>query len=130
MAVPREQLQSFVVGNHFYITDDQSSNTPSRQDGISEGVERRLRSCEYTSRPSGARVRQTVSDRLLVLTDAGELMQEATILLKLPQVCYSTGSVLFHRFFSRHSLKKYNVRLYAMVSTQAICCCLCFLGLF
>ena len=86
----QHMLQSFVVGNHFYITDDQSANTPSRQDGIGEGVERRLRSY------------------------AGELMQEATILLKLPQACYSTGSVLFHRFFSRHSLKKYNVRLYAM----------------
>ena len=86
----REVLQSFVVGNHFYITDEQSRRTPSREDGISERVERRLRSY------------------------AGELMQEATVLLKLPQVVVSTGSVLFHRFFSRHSLKKYNVRLYAM----------------
>lgn len=86
----REVLQSFVVGNHFYITPEQSLNTPSRRDGISERTERQLRAY------------------------AGELMQEATILLKLPQVVYSTGSVLFHRFFSRHSLKKYNVRLYAM----------------
>ena len=90
MSSGRDVLQSFVVGNHFYITEDQSKNTPSRQDGVSAQVERRLRSY------------------------AGELMQEATILLKLPQVVYSTGSVLFHRFFSRHSLKKYNVRLFAM----------------
>lgn len=90
MSGGRDVLQSFVVGNHFYITEEQSRNTPSRADGISERTERHLRSY------------------------AGELMQEATILLKLPQVVFSTGSVLFHRFFSRHSLKKYNVRLYAM----------------
>ena len=43
MSAGRDVLQSFVVGNHFYITEEQSRNTPSREDGISEGVERRLR---------------------------------------------------------------------------------------
>ena len=82
--------QSFVVGNHFYVTEDQAQNTPSRADNISAAVEKNLRS--YGS----------------------ELMQEAAILLKLPQVAVSTGSVLFHRFYSRVSLKAFSVKVYAM----------------
>ena len=87
---PDPPARSLPQGNHFYITAEQARSTPSRKDGISELVERRLRSY------------------------GGELMQEATILLKLPQVVMSTGSVLFHRFYSRASLKKYSVKMYAM----------------
>eukprot|EP01047_Picozoa_sp_COSAG01_P078489 COSAG01_NODE_14519_length_1444_cov_1.747212_3_plen_62_part_00 len=53
----RNILQSFVVGNHFYITEEQAQRTPSRVDGVSASVERGLRAY------------------------ACELMQEAAILL-------------------------------------------------
>eukprot|EP01047_Picozoa_sp_COSAG01_P078488 COSAG01_NODE_14519_length_1444_cov_1.747212_2_plen_210_part_00 len=35
---------------------------------------------------------------------------------KLPQVVVSTGTVMFHRFYSRCSLKRYSAKLYAMAS--------------
>ena len=53
----RNLLQSFVVGNAFYISEEQAVNTPSRQDGVDAATERSLRSY------------------------ACELMQEAAILL-------------------------------------------------
>jgi hypothetical protein len=36
-------MQSFVVGNAFYITEQQAEKTPSREDGVSRTMERRLR---------------------------------------------------------------------------------------
>ena len=53
----RNLLQSFVVGNAFYISEEQAVNTPSRQDGVNAATEKSLRSY------------------------ACELMQEAAILL-------------------------------------------------
>lgn len=85
-------LQSFVVGNHFYITEEQAKRTPSRADNISVGLERRMR------------------------TYGCELIQEGAILLNLPQITVATGTVLFHRFYSRASIKKFNCELFALAS--------------
>lgn len=82
-------LQSFVLGNHFYVSREEAANTPSRLDGVSLAVERSLRA------------------------RACELMQEASILLKLPQNVYSTGTVLLHRFYSRVSVTRHRPELYA-----------------
>jgi hypothetical protein len=38
----------------------------------------------------------------------GELIQEAGILLRLPQGAMATGQTLFQRFFYRKSFKKFN----------------------
>eukprot|EP01104_Vermistella_antarctica_P009850 TRINITY_DN2580_c0_g1_i1.p1 TRINITY_DN2580_c0_g1~~TRINITY_DN2580_c0_g1_i1.p1 ORF type:complete len:294 (+),score=37.12 TRINITY_DN2580_c0_g1_i1:292-1173(+) len=58
-------------------------NTPSRLDGVNEGTETFMRI-------SGC-----------------EVIQEAGILLKLPQVTICTAQVLFHRFYYRQSFAKY-----------------------
>lgn len=43
-----------------------------------------------------------------------DLIQEATILLKLPQVCAATAQTLFHRFYARRSFARHDVRHVAM----------------
>uniref|UniRef100_A0A6B2L7I7 Cyclin-like domain-containing protein n=1 Tax=Arcella intermedia TaxID=1963864 RepID=A0A6B2L7I7_9EUKA len=75
-----------------YFTDEQVLNTPSREDQISFYVERRLRiyGCE--------------------------LIQDAGILLKLPQVTMATAQVLFHRFYFKKSLKRFPVHQVSMAS--------------
>jgi hypothetical protein len=45
-----------------------------------------------------------------------ELIQEAGILLRQPQVVISTGQNIFHRFLYRKSLKKFDVFTIAMGS--------------
>ncbi len=37
-----------------------------------------------------------------------EMIQEAGILMKLPQVVMLTGQIIFHHFFSQRSFKKYD----------------------
>jgi hypothetical protein len=66
----------------FQITDEQLANSPSRRDGFDEQAETSLRlyGCE--------------------------LIQEAGILLRLPQVVMATGQVLFHRFYCKKSFKE------------------------
>jgi transcription initiation factor TFIIIB Brf1 subunit/transcription initiation factor TFIIB len=75
-----------------YFTDEQVENSPSRKDGVPQHIERRLRifGCE--------------------------IIQDAGILLKLPQVTMATAQVLFHRFYCKQSLKRYNVKQVAMAS--------------
>ena len=73
----------------FQITDEQLANSPSGRDGFDEQAETYLRlyGCE--------------------------LIQEAGILLRLPQVVMATGQVLFQRFYCRKSMREFNVRVSA-----------------
>jgi hypothetical protein len=66
----------------FQVTDDQLQQSPSRDAGFDEQAETYLRlyGCE--------------------------LIQEAGILLRLPQVVMATGQVLFHRFYCKKSFKE------------------------
>ncbi|XP_023525559.1 cyclin-L1-1-like isoform X3 [Cucurbita pepo subsp. pepo] len=78
----------------FYLTDEQLTNSPSRKDGIDEATETSLRiyGCD--------------------------LIQEAGILLKLPQAVMATGQVLFHRFYCKKSFARFNVKKYADLKTE------------
>jgi len=71
-----------------YFTHEEVENSPSRKDGVIKNIERKLRifGCE--------------------------IIQDAGILLKLPQVTMATAQVLFHRFYCKQSLKRYNVKKY------------------
>ena len=40
-----------------------------------------------------------------------EMIQQMAILLKLPQVGAATAQVMFHRFYAKRSLKKFDVRV-------------------
>lgn len=73
-----------VVRNPFYLSNEQATATPSRQDNITE-------SQEFIQRAYGC-----------------ELIQECGILLRLSQVVMATAQVFFHRFYHRCSLAKYN----------------------
>ncbi|DAZ95627.1 TPA: hypothetical protein N0F65_002256 [Lagenidium giganteum] len=72
------------VAGRLLLPDCILRNSPSRQDGISEEVEadHRFWGCE--------------------------LIQEAGVLLKLPQVVVVTAETLLHRFYSRKSLKDFD----------------------
>ena len=43
-----------------------------------------------------------------------ELIQKMGILLRLPQVAVSTAQVSFHRFYAKRSMRKFDVRYYAV----------------
>ncbi|GJQ15084.1 hypothetical protein GpartN1_g7099.t1 [Galdieria partita] len=73
-----------VVRNPYYLSDEQATATPSRQDNITETQ-------EFIQRAYGC-----------------EMIQECGILLRLSQVVMATGQVFFHRFYHRCSLAKYN----------------------
>ncbi|XP_010557885.1 PREDICTED: cyclin-L1-1 [Tarenaya hassleriana] len=75
--------------DNFYLTDEQLGNSPSRKDGIDESTENTLRiyGCD--------------------------LIQEGGILLRLPQAVMATGQVLFHRFYCKKSLLKFDVKIVA-----------------
>mmetsp|Transcript_36491 Transcript_36491/g.145871 ORF Transcript_36491/g.145871 Transcript_36491/m.145871 type:complete len:501 (-) Transcript_36491:2896-4398(-) len=73
-----------VVLNSFYLDERTSKSTPSRKDGVSEVVEKTQRAF------------------------ACGLIQEAGILLELPQIVMATAQVLFHRFYHRVSMKKFS----------------------
>ncbi|KAK5580625.1 hypothetical protein RB653_000647 [Dictyostelium firmibasis] len=77
---------------NLYFSDEEIQNSPSRKDGISFEIEDNLR-------------RYGV-----------EVIQEAGILLELPQATTVTGQVIFHRFYCRKSLKEYDVKTLAMGS--------------
>ncbi|ESQ54501.1 hypothetical protein EUTSA_v10027406mg, partial [Eutrema salsugineum] len=68
---------------------EQIKTSPSRKDGIDETPETTLRiyGCD--------------------------LIQEGGILLRLPQAVMATGQVLFHRFYCKKSLAKFDVRIVA-----------------
>ncbi|KAF3490214.1 hypothetical protein F2Q69_00054169 [Brassica cretica] len=75
--------------DNFYLPEEQIKNSPSRKDGIDETTEATLRiyGCD--------------------------LIQEAGILLRLPQAVMATGQVLFHRFYCKKSLAKFDVKIVA-----------------
>ena len=74
--------------DNFYISKDElASDNPSRRDGISEEVETELRNFGTT------------------------LIQEGGCLLDLPEVVPATGQVLFHRFFCKESMAKFDVEV-------------------
>ncbi|KAL0695471.1 hypothetical protein Bca4012_062651 [Brassica carinata] len=75
--------------DNFYLTDEQIKTSPFRKDGIDEATEVALRI--YGS----------------------DLIQEGGILLKLPQAVMATGQVLFHRFYCKKSLAKFDVKILA-----------------
>ena len=43
-----------------------------------------------------------------------EMIQQMGILLRLPQVVLASAQVMFHRFYARRSVKKFDVRHFAM----------------
>ena len=75
--------------DNFYLTAEQLADSPSRRDGIDEDIETRLRlwGCE--------------------------VIQEAVVLLELPQVVAATGQVLLHRFICKRSLKRFHIKVRA-----------------
>lgn len=77
----------FAALDNFYLTDEQLENSPSRRDGIDEETETTLRiyGCQ--------------------------LIQEATVLLRLPQVAACTGMVMYQRFFCKRSFKEVSAQV-------------------
>ncbi|KAJ4916669.1 Cyclin-L1-1 [Raphanus sativus] len=80
---------NYTAIDNFYLTEEQIKTSPSRKDGIDEATELALRiyGCD--------------------------LIQEGGILLKLPQAVMATGQVLFHRFYCKKSLAKFDVKIVA-----------------
>lgn len=81
--------------DNFHVSKEDLKNSPSRYDGVSEEADIELRNFGTT------------------------LIQEGGTLLDVPQVVMATGQVLFHRFYCKKSMAKYNVevRRCHMVST-------------
>lgn len=73
--------------DNFYLTQEQLEASPSRADGIDEATERELR--QYCC----------------------DVVAEAAILLRLPQVVAATAQVLVQRFYCKRSLKKFDVKV-------------------
>lgn len=80
----------FTTLDNFYVSKEDLADSPSRKDGISADTERdqRIYGCE--------------------------LIQEAGILLRLPQAVMATGQVLLHRFYCKVSLVAHDVKKTAM----------------
>lgn len=87
----KSQLRSlrmiFTVLDNFYMSKEDLADSPSRKDGVSPEVERdqRIYGCE--------------------------MIQEAGILLRLPQAVMATGQVLLHRFYCKVSLVAHDVKV-------------------
>lgn len=77
----------FTVLDNFYMSKEDLADSPSRKDGVSPEVERdqRIYGCE--------------------------MIQEAGILLRLPQAVMATGQVLLHRFYCKVSLVAHDVKV-------------------
>lgn len=77
----------FTALDNFYVSKEDLADSPSRKDGISPDVEReqRIYGCE--------------------------MIQEAGILLRLPQAVMATGQVLLHRFCCKVSLVAHDVKV-------------------
>jgi hypothetical protein len=73
--------------DNFYVSKESLERSPSRQDGVSEDTETELRIFGAT------------------------LIQAGGCLLQLPQVVMATGQVLFHRFFCKESMAKFDVEV-------------------
>lgn len=79
----------------FYLTDEQLADTPSRADGIEPEVEEELR--RYGC----------------------DILQEAAVLMQLPQAVAATAQVLLHRFYCKRSLRKFDVKVRAAAAPRA-----------
>ena len=73
--------------DNFYLTEEELEKSPSRLDGIDKETEETLR------------------------LFACEVIQEAVVLLKLPQVVAATGQVLLHRFLCKRSVKRFHIKV-------------------
>ena len=73
--------------DNFYVSKDDLQNTPSRRDGVSEQDETELR------------------------LFGTSLIQEGGSLLDLPEVVMATGQVLFHRFYCKESMARFDVEV-------------------
>ena len=80
--------------DNFHVSKEDLRNSPSRYDGVSEEVEMELRSFGTT------------------------LIQEGGTLLDVPQVVMATGQVLFHRFYCKKSMAKYDVEVRKVTGSQ------------
>lgn len=81
----------------FYLTEEQLESSPSRQDGISSGVEAQLR--RY----------------------ACDGIAQAVVLMGLPQPVACTAQVLLHRFYCKRSLAHTDVKVAAMAAFWLAC---------
>lgn len=75
------------IVDNFYLTDEELSNSPSRQDGVDEETETILR------------------------IYGAQMIQEAGILLQCHQAVMATAQVLLQRFYCKKSLREYNVKV-------------------
>jgi hypothetical protein len=73
--------------DNFYLTAEQLAASPSRADGVDEASERELR--RYCC----------------------DVVAEAAVLLRLPQVVAATAQVLVQRFYCKRSLKAFDVKV-------------------
>ena len=71
---------------------------------------------EILAESPSARDGVSAADELAYRVWGCEVVQEGTILLRLPQVVACTGQNLFHRFFYRKSLKRFDAFAVAMGS--------------
>lgn len=74
----------------FYLSKEELSNSPSRQDGVDEETESLLR--QYGC----------------------ELIVESALCLKLPQAVMATAQVLLHRFYCKKSLAEIDVKVWSL----------------
>ncbi|KAL4429015.1 hypothetical protein ABPG77_006054 [Micractinium sp. CCAP 211/92] len=83
--------------DNFYLTKEQLEASPSRADGIDAATEAELR--RYCC----------------------DVVAEAAVLLRLPQVVAATAQVLIQRFYCKRSLKKFDVKAVAMAAFWLAC---------
>lgn len=87
----------FAALDDFYLTPEQLAASPSCQDGITAALESELR--RY----------------------GADLIAQATVALDLPQVVACTSQVLFHRFYCKRSMKRFDVKVTAMAAFWLSC---------
>ena len=83
--------------DNFYFSDAQIADSPSRRDGVSETAEFRLKAYGC------------------------ELVQESAISLRVNQAVACTGQTLLHRFYSKRSLKKFDIERVAATCAFLAC---------
>ncbi len=88
--------------DNFYLTKEQLEASPSRADGIDAATEAELR--RYCC----------------------DVVAEAAVLLRLPQVVAATAQVLIQRFYCKRSLKKFDVKVRAGRPRACECLQQCF----
>lgn len=81
----------------FYFTEEELQQSPSRAHGITQEQEGVLR------------------------VYGAQMVQEAGILLKCPQVVMATGQILLQRFYCKRSLKDFSIKVRACVRACGLC---------